>query len=210
MAQAIGISLSAPGAPNTEAATAGTVTKASSALVPWLSGALVAAGLAAGAYVATRSRTQPSTPSALPPPTPSASAASSTILPSLAPIPARSDAPLELGEDASPKTPSLASSQRGRRATAAGELATQIALVDAARSAHAAGKTERSLSAVREYQSQYPSGTFRPEVAAVKIEALLKVGRTSEARALAERFVVAYGPGPLAERVARLAQIAEP
>ena len=63
---------------------------------------------------------------------------------------------------------------------------------------------------MRDYQTQYPSGTFRPEVAAVKIEALVKLGRMTEARTLAERFVVAYGSGPLAERVARLAHLAEP
>ena len=100
--------------------------------------------------------------------------------------------------------------QRGGRGAAAGELADQIALVDAARTALAAGSAQRALSIVREYQHDYPTGTFRPEVSAVKIEALVKMGRTAEARTLAERFVVAYGPGPLADRVARLAHIAEP
>jgi hypothetical protein len=82
--------------------------------------------------------------------------------------------------------------------------------VDAARSALASGSALRALSIVRDYQSQYPSGTFRPEVSAVKVEALVNLGRMTEARTLAERFVVAYGPGPLADRVARLAHIAEP
>ena len=44
----------------------------------------------------------------------------------------------------------------------------------------------------------------------MKIEALVKMGRMTEARTLAERFVVAYGPSPLADRVAHLAHIAEP
>ena len=100
--------------------------------------------------------------------------------------------------------------QRGARGGAAGELANQIAIVDAARTALAAGSAQRALSIVREYQHDYPTGTFRPEVSAVKIEALVKMGRTAEARTLAERFVVAYGPGPLADRVARLAHIAQP
>jgi hypothetical protein len=102
------------------------------------------------------------------------------------------------------------STSRGSRGPTSGELANQIALVDAARSALANGEAQRALSIVHDYQTQYPSGTFRPEVAAVKIEALVKLGRMSEARALAERFVVTHGPGPLADRVARLAQISRP
>ena len=42
------------------------------------------------------------------------------------------------------------------------------------------------------------------------IEALVKLGRKAEARALAERFVKSYGPGPLAERVSRLGGLADP
>jgi outer membrane protein assembly factor BamD (BamD/ComL family) len=84
-------------------------------------------------------------------------------------------------------------------------LAAQIALVDAARAALAAGGGERALAIVRQYQGQYPSGAFRPEVTAVKIEALMKVGRKDEARVLAEKFVAANGPSPLTDRVSRLA-----
>jgi hypothetical protein len=90
------------------------------------------------------------------------------------------------------------------------ELAAQIALVDSARAALAAGHAERALSIVRDYQLDYPAGTFRPEVSAIKIEALVKLGRKAEARALAERFVKGYGPGPLAERVARLGGLTPP
>jgi len=112
--------------------------------------------------------------------------------------------------DESPPKPAVLPSSRGSRGATAGELADQIALVDAARGALASGGAQRALSLARDYQTQYPSGTFRPEVAAVKVEALVKLGRMAEARTLAERFAVAYGPGPLADRVARLARIAKP
>ena len=92
----------------------------------------------------------------------------------------------------------------------ANELANQIALVDAARAALASGGAARALASVRDYQTEYPHGTFRPEVAAIKIEALLKLGRKAEARALAERFAANYGAGPLADRVTRLVGTAEP
>lgn len=188
--------------------TVGTATKASSSLVPWLSGAVVATGIAIGVYVATRPAAKSVTP---PHATPALSA--SAALPPPAPAPPRpndtptKDAPRVTDEDSSPKA---AASGRGRRGTVAGELANQIALVDAARTALAAGNAQRALSLARQYQGEYANGAFGPEASAVKIEALVKLGRMTEARTLAERFVAAYGPGPLAERVARLTLIAKP
>jgi len=210
MAQAIGVSFSVPGGTsggaNTGTAT-GTAAKASSTLVPWLSAAVVAACFAAGAYVVTRAAVKPAAPLSTALPAQSAASAPSALV---SPAPASTPAEARSPSAAEELPARSAVPQRGRRGTAGAELAPQIALVDAARSALSAGNAARALSIVRDYQSQYPSGTFRPEVAAVKIEALVKLGRTAEARTLAERFVVAYGPSPLAERVARLAQLAEP
>jgi outer membrane protein assembly factor BamD (BamD/ComL family) len=108
-------------------------------------------------------------------------------------------------------TPKAATSlPRGRRSTVAVELADQIALVDASRAALASGAPSRALALANKYQMSYPTGAFRPEVTAVKIEALVKMGRTADARAAAERFAGAFGPGPLADRVARLAGLAQP
>jgi outer membrane protein assembly factor BamD (BamD/ComL family) len=97
-----------------------------------------------------------------------------------------------------------------RGGTTASDLTSQIALVDAARAALAGGDSARALASVRDYQSGYPNGSFKPEVAAIKIEALLKLGRKAEARALAERFSVNYGPGPLTDRVTRLLGAGQP
>jgi acetyl-CoA acetyltransferase len=83
-------------------------------------------------------------------------------------------------------------------------ISEQIALVDAASAAVSAGAGERALAVVREYQTKYPTGSFRPEISALRIEALVLVGRREEARTLAQRFVTQY-QGPLAERVARVA-----
>jgi outer membrane protein assembly factor BamD (BamD/ComL family) len=97
-----------------------------------------------------------------------------------------------------------------RGGTTASDLASQIALIDAARAALAGGDSARALASVRDYQSGYPNGSFKPEVAAIKIEALLKLGRKTEARALAERFSANYGPGPLTDRVTRLLGAGQP
>jgi outer membrane protein assembly factor BamD (BamD/ComL family) len=90
------------------------------------------------------------------------------------------------------------------------DIQDQIALVDAARGALASGSSNRALELLRQYQRKYPSGSFRPEVAALKIEALQKLGRTTEARALAERFIAENRGSPLAERVARMTRSEKP
>ena len=84
----------------------------------------------------------------------------------------------------------------------------QIALVDAARAAVSSGAGGRALEILRLYQEKYPGGSFRPEAAALKIEALARLGRTAEARALAERFVAEHAGSPLAKRVARVTGLA--
>ena len=219
MAQGIGISMSGAGTTVGAGTKSGTAAakaaNSSSSLIPWVSGALVAVGVAVGALSSTRPITKISEPAAIAPPTLSVSGTSVPATSSLAGTPMATAGVATAADDAAPNVDEESparppAAQRGGRGAAAGELANQIALVDAARSALAAGSAQRALSIVREYQHDYPTGTFRPEVSAVKIEALVKMGRTAEARTLAERFVVAYGPGPLADRVARLAHIAEP
>ncbi len=220
MARAIGVTLTlAPGSAASGRASTGTqavkAAEASRTIVPWLSGALVVAGVIVGALVTTRPDAKVAVPSAVAAVALSASGASSTPATAV-PAPLVGTQPTDPAPDASdgsdepPAKAAGSTFTRGHRGPAPGELANQIALVDAARSALASGDGQRALAIVGEYQSEYPTGTFRPEVSAVKIEALVKVGRMTEARTLAERFVVAYGRSPLAARVAHLAHIAEP
>lgn len=213
MAQAIGVSM--PQAGNAAGAGARTgkaafkAASASSSLPPWVSGALATA-VVVGAFLATRPRATPSASPAVAAPAASVPAAQSSPLAAPPAAMPRADAPSNAAEELPASVPAPLASPRGRSGTTAGALANQIALVDAARAALAGGGAERALAIVREYQAQYPTGTFRPEVAAVKIEALVKLGRTTEARTLAERFVAAHGASPLADRVARLAGLAQP
>ena len=65
-----------------------------------------------------------------------------------------------------------------------------------------AGADRRALETLRRYLDKYPSGSFRPEAIALKIEAMMKLGRETEARALAERFVAEHRGSLLARRVA--------
>jgi hypothetical protein len=170
-------------------------------LVPWISGAVVVVG--AGAILAG------STLNDAPPPSPASTFVSASP-PSLAvptPSSARLDAPappLEVPSIPAPQGPVQRS-----RASAAVDLRDQIALIDAARAAVAEGSGARALALMRQYQSKYGSGSFGPEAAALRIEALVKLGRTAEARSLAARFVSEQRGSPLAERVARVAGLAK-
>jgi hypothetical protein len=106
-------------------------------------------------------------------------------------------------------SPALAQ-PRSRSAAPIRDLRKQIALIDAARTAISASAGERALDLLRQYQEKYQGGTFAPEAAALKIEALAKLGRAAEARAGAERFRAQYGESPQTDRVLRAAGLAAP
>src|SRR5262249_27113279 len=91
---------------------------------------------------------------------------------------------------------------RSRAVGAAGDLADQVAFIDSARAAMSAGNGARALEILHRYQDKYPGGSFRPEAAAIRIEALMKLGREAEARTLSERFVAEHRGSLLARRVA--------
>jgi hypothetical protein len=109
-----------------------------------------------------------------------------------------------------PPARAVASSPRGRGATSAGDLGDQVAFIDAARAAMFSGASRRALEILRRYQDRYPAGSFRPEAIAIKVEALMKLGREIEAHALAERFVAEHRGTLLARRVADVAGLTAP
>jgi hypothetical protein len=199
MAAAIGVALPppAPVAPPQAPTTAAATPAAASAkpLVAWIAGAAAVVAVGA-AVVAVRSGVGFSggaPPSAAP-------ATAATIAPAARTAPDSSPAfPDESARSA------VAPPAQHVRPSASADLGQQIALIDGARSAIAAGASDRALEILRKYQSEYPSGGFRPEATALKIEALVKLGRTAEARALAGRFVDEHAGTPIADRVARLA-----
>ena len=92
---------------------------------------------------------------------------------------------------------------------AAGDLRDEIAFLDGARAALSAGDGRRALELVRRYQEKFPRASFRPEATAIKIEALVKLDRQADARALAVRFVTENRGSLLAKRVAALVGLDE-
>jgi len=205
MAAAIGISTVAIG--TAASTTAGTAPAASvgaasakatvgaSALLPWISAGIVLLGIA-GVVVGTRVW-MPSAPAARPaaPASPATPPAAPVVPEEVAPAAAVETPPAETAPSAAPHRPA------GSRAV---DLREQIALIDGARQAVKAGEGDRALEILRRYHDKYPAGSFRPEAAALRIEALAQLGRRAEARALAERFIAEHGGSPLADRVARI------
>ncbi|MFZ5891926.1 MAG: hypothetical protein ACOY0T_12800 [Myxococcota bacterium] len=168
---------------------------ASRTLLPWISA--TAALAIAGAVVVTRSSTSPAPlPSVVQPTRSAAPISSAAVVPTQAPHSNTTEAP--------PTNQSASAIQRRRGPAAVADIQAEIALVDAARAALSSGASNRALELLRQYQSKYPAGSFRPEAAALKIEALVKLGRTAEARSLGERFVDDHRGSPLADRVSRL------
>jgi hypothetical protein len=90
---------------------------------------------------------------------------------------------------------------------AGGDLRDEITFLDGARAALSVGDGRHALELVRRYQEKYPNASFRPEATAIKIEALMKLDRQTEARALAVRFVTENRGSLLAKRVAALVSL---
>jgi hypothetical protein len=102
-------------------------------------------------------------------------------------------APREIGPDT---TPPIAGP---------GALGDEIALIDAARAALAAGAPAEALSLLDRYRARHPHGMLLPEALAMRIEAIDRGGDHARARALARAFLNEYPHSPLAQRLAHLA-----
>jgi hypothetical protein len=222
MARALGVSAAAIGVAS-GAALAKTAVLASkaaagasvgtTATLPWITAGVISLALA-GAIVGTQAWKTPGRSSRSPAPAATASAPK----PAAAVEPARAAAaPLAVTEPAAPTPallrPQLAATTSGRLARTASmplDLREQNALIDAARDAVSSRAANRALALLRRYQDKYPGGIFRPEAAALKIEALAQLGRGAEVRVLANHFVAEYGDGPLTERVRHVAGLVRP
>ena len=139
---------------------------------------------------------------------PAASAPAVVLGPApVAPAPIVAPAP-EPDARASERPATIAARAHHHAAAPSSELRAEIALVDAARSAIATGADDRALVLLNRYDTSYRAGTFRPEATALRIEALDHLGRTAQARTLAQRFIAAHPDSPLAGRVARVTGVA--
>lgn len=80
-------------------------------------------------------------------------------------------------------------------------LAAQVALLDSARTAIAAGAFAEALRLADRYRADFPAGELGPEAEVVAIEALVARGDRAAASARAARFLARYPGDPHAARV---------
>jgi hypothetical protein len=85
-----------------------------------------------------------------------------------------------------------------------GDLREEIRAIDAVRGALAARTPARALSLLRQYSSNFPSGTFAQEATVLRIEALEQSGEHQRAQALSRDFQSKHPNSPLSERLSRL------
>lgn len=88
-------------------------------------------------------------------------------------------------------------------------LGQEVAALDRARDALAAGNVAGALRQVDEYESQFPRGALAQEATALRIEALLQQGNRDAAARLADRFLASNPKSPHAARIRLLVQRAQ-
>jgi hypothetical protein len=76
------------------------------------------------------------------------------------------------------------------------DLSEQLRLIDAARSAVAAGNASAASQALSSYSSQFPRGTFGQEAAVLRIETMNLQGNHAQAAALARNFLARHPNSP--------------
>lgn len=139
---------------------------------PFVSGAIVGAGLIGGALLFS-SKPAPSVA------TPAATIAASLVVP--APLVAPTFEPTAVA----PVSPSPAPAEPPAPSSrpAPDRLAQEVAFLERATSALHAGRAANALKILDEYQRKFPSGLLGLERGAARAQALCALGRPSEARA---------------------------
>ena len=98
----------------------------------------------------------------------------------------------------------IASPPAARPGRVSADLRGEIALIDGARTALAAGSPRQAMHLLQQYNVRYPRGVLMPEALVIRIEALDRDGQHARARGLARAFVAGHPHSPLADRIARL------
>lgn len=92
----------------------------------------------------------------------------------------------------------------------ASTVRSELAMLDAARGAMAAGAPRRALSILDTYSIRFPNGAMAPEAAVLRIEGLVKVGDRSAAKKLADAFLANDPDSPYLERLRSILGTSKP
>jgi hypothetical protein len=85
-----------------------------------------------------------------------------------------------------------------------GDLAAELAAIREARRALASGQASSALGLVEAYERRFAHPALGPEATVLRIESLIALGRTTEARGLASRLLAEQPNTPYAQRVRSL------
>jgi hypothetical protein len=83
-------------------------------------------------------------------------------------------------------------------------LAAEVAYVDRARALVASGQASQGLALLGAYEREFAEARLLPEVLFLQLQTLDQLGRTSEARAAAQRLVDGFPKSPHASRARKL------
>lgn len=171
-------------------AAAKTVAKSSLAWLKWAVPALIAGSAGVGAYL----WKTPPAPTPAPVVVPSAVVAAPAIAPTPDPIapPAASSA-----------VPTVKSAPAAAiRPASSDDLAADIGLLHEALAASRAGNAAKALDLARQHQSRYPNSRLRIERDAIEVRSLCSLGRTAEARKIANRVRAQAPSSPVSAALA--------
>jgi len=121
---------------------------------------------------------------------------------SLADTAARSSSVAAVGRVASSSSTTV--SNKHNPPVAAHSLESEVAVLDFAQRALAAGQPSVALQDLDTHRRLFPNPHLLPEATLVRIEALFALGRFAEARKLGEQLLAAQPAGALAQRVRSL------
>ena len=140
----------------------------------------------------------------------SPSTAAAPVAPAEVPTPVASSVPADESTPAAPSRAGRSTPEpsKGSGPPPSGDLRAEIDLIDRARAALRAGDTSEALDLLGRHAVRFPHGALAPEETALRVEALMRGGRTAEARAYARRFIAANPASPLSERMRRLVNAA--
>lgn len=122
------------------------------------------------------------------------------VAPAPAPGPAPASEPAEVPSSAPPALPAATVEAPAPRR----DLAAEIAAIDAARAALASGDGAQALARLDAHDAAFGGGALSQEALVLRIQALVKLGRRSEAAALGRAFVAAHPTSTHATRLRAL------
>jgi hypothetical protein len=143
----------------------------------------------------------PAAPSVALHPAPAPTETAASPLPAVSPP--SSSAPVVVAPLAASVTPHRVAPRAAASADDDG-LGAEVAVLDGARQALAAGETTKALATLDSYERTFPRGVLGQEAVVLRIEVLVAAGKVDGARAVADRFLAAHPSSPHATRIRHL------